>query len=249
MDVLSYLPVDPYFADIASIYIRRRSLAQPQKQSLDDAVARLERTVVTTPVIAADQATMRSQQESEMVFKFADRSQERQGGRKAASWSPAAARWPISGSRMATLIVVPSRTDLVVVSGEVGVPQSLVWRHQGRPRQPIHRLRRRLHRARRQIARAGHESQRRSRRRSRSPGHRRRPHRRLPATRQLGPPRRQGHHRNHLRSRRRRRSPRRLPSITDTTPRTPDPGKMTDGVALPRKYPANLHGGNANQPG
>jgi protein involved in polysaccharide export with SLBB domain len=124
MDVLSYLPVDPYFADIASIYIRRRSVAQAQKQSIDDAVARLERTVVTTPVIAADQATMR-QQESEMVFKFAD---------DLKNVMPEGRVVVARGGKVADIrledgdvIVVPSRTDLVVVSGEVGVPQSLVY--------------------------------------------------------------------------------------------------------------------------
>jgi protein involved in polysaccharide export with SLBB domain len=124
MDVLSYLPVDRYFADIDSVYIRRVSVAQAQKQSIQDSVDRLQRQIVTQPVIAAEQAQMRAA-ESEVLFRFADQLKNAQPeGRVVVSRGGQVADVRLEDG---DVIVVPSRTDLVVVSGEVGVPQSLVY--------------------------------------------------------------------------------------------------------------------------
>ena len=124
MDVLSYLPVDRYFADIDAIYIRRVSVAQAQKQSIMDSVDRLQRQIVTQPVIAAEQAQMRAA-ETEVLFRFADQLKNVQPeGRVVVSRGGHVADVRLEDG---DVIVVPSRTDLVVVSGEVGVPQSLVY--------------------------------------------------------------------------------------------------------------------------
>jgi protein involved in polysaccharide export with SLBB domain len=124
LDVLPYLPVDPYFTDSSAIYIRRVSIAQAQLKDIHDSVQRLESTIVTSPTVTAEQATMR-QQEAQIVFQFAaqltniqpeGRLVVEQGG------EPSNVRL-----EEGDVIVVPSRSDLVLVNGEVRVPQSAVW--------------------------------------------------------------------------------------------------------------------------
>ncbi len=124
LDVLSYLPVDSYFADTSSIYVRRLSVAQAQKRAIDDTLRRLENTVVTSPTVTAEQAQMR-QQEAQIIFQFGKQLADVQPeGRLVVSYDGR-----LSNVRLedGDVIVVPSRTDLVIVSGEVRVPQSLVW--------------------------------------------------------------------------------------------------------------------------
>jgi protein involved in polysaccharide export with SLBB domain len=124
LDILPYLPVDPYFADPSAIYIRRVSIAQAQLKDIHDSMQRLESAIVTSPTVTSEQATMR-QQEAQIVFQFAaqltnvqpeGRLVVQQGGRP-------------SNVRLedGDVIVVPSRSDLVLVSGEIRVPQSVVW--------------------------------------------------------------------------------------------------------------------------
>ncbi len=124
LDVLAYLPVDTYFADTSAVYVRRLSVAQAQKKAIDDAWRRLQNTVVTSPTVTAEQATMR-QQEAQIIFQFGQQLANVQPeGRLVVSYDG-----QISNVRLedGDVIVVPSRTDLVLVSGEVRVPQSLVW--------------------------------------------------------------------------------------------------------------------------
>ncbi len=124
LDVLPYLPVDPYFADVSSIYIRRVSIAQAQEKAIQDSLQRLESTIVTSPTVTAEQATMR-QQEAQIVFQF---------GQQLTNIHPEGRLVVQHDGRPSNVrledgdvIVVPSRSDLVLVSGEVRVPQSVVW--------------------------------------------------------------------------------------------------------------------------
>ncbi len=124
LDVLSYLPVDPYFADISSIYIRRVSIAQAQQKAIHDAFQRLESAIVTAPTVTSEQAGMR-QQEAQIVFQFAQQLTNVQPeGRLVVEQNGHPSNVRLEDG---DVIVVPSRTDLVLVSGEVRVPQSLVW--------------------------------------------------------------------------------------------------------------------------
>jgi protein involved in polysaccharide export with SLBB domain len=123
-DVLPYLPVDPYFSDVSSIYVRRVSVAQAQQKAIQDSMQRLKAQVVTSPTITAEQAQMQ-QEEAKVIFQFAEQlSNVKPEGRLVVE----------HGGRLENvrledgdIIVVPSRTDLVLVSGEVRVPQAIVW--------------------------------------------------------------------------------------------------------------------------
>ncbi len=124
LDVLPYLPVNSYFSDPSAIYVRRLSVAQAQTQAIKDAFQRLESTVVTSPTVTAEQAQMR-QQEAQIIFQFAAQlTNVTPEGRLVVQHNGHPANVRLEDG---DVIVVPSRTDLVLVSGEVRVPQAMVW--------------------------------------------------------------------------------------------------------------------------
>ncbi len=123
-DLLPYIQVDPYFSDTSSIYVRRVSVAQAQAQAIQDSMQRLKSAVVTAPTITSEQAQMR-QQEAQIIFQFAAQLTNVQPeGRLIVEHDGRAKNVRLEDG---DVIVVPSRTDLVLVSGEVRVPQAVVW--------------------------------------------------------------------------------------------------------------------------
>src|SRR5262249_25772085 len=123
-DLLPYIPVNPYFSDPSMIYVRRVSVAQAQAKAIRDAMQRLESTVVTSPTVTAEQAQMR-QQEAQIIFQFAQQlTNVTPEGRLVVEH-----QGRLDNVRLedGDVVVVPSRTDLVLVSGEVRVPQAVVW--------------------------------------------------------------------------------------------------------------------------
>jgi protein involved in polysaccharide export with SLBB domain len=124
LDVLPYLPVDPYFANTPAVYIRRVSIAQAQQRAIQESMQRLESTVVTAPTITSEQAQMR-QQEAQIIFQFAGQlTNVHPEGRLVVQQNGEPSNVRLEDG---DVIVVPSRTDLVLVSGEVRLPQSVVW--------------------------------------------------------------------------------------------------------------------------
>jgi protein involved in polysaccharide export with SLBB domain len=124
LDILPYLSIDPYFTDTSSVYIRRVSIAQAQQKAIQESMQRLESTVVTAPTITAEQAQMR-QAEAQIIFQFAAQLTNVQPeGRLVVEENGQPGNVRLENG---DVIVVPSRTDLVLVSGEVRVPQSVVW--------------------------------------------------------------------------------------------------------------------------
>jgi protein involved in polysaccharide export with SLBB domain len=123
-DLLPYISVDPYFSDPSSIYVRRVSVAQAQKKAIQEAMQRLKSAVVTSPTVTQEQAQMQ-QQEAQVVFQFADQLNNVQPeGRLVVSYDGKLQNVRLEDD---DVVVLPSRTDLVLVSGEVRVPQAMVW--------------------------------------------------------------------------------------------------------------------------
>lgn len=123
--VLDMIAVDPYTADVASIYLRRRSVAERQQRALEMALDQLQRSVLTTPSISSSEAEVRVR-EAELVQRFVDR---------ARSVTPEGRVVLASGNRPEDVqlepedvIVIPARSDIVLVSGEVQMPQTLLHR-------------------------------------------------------------------------------------------------------------------------
>src|SRR5690606_32014309 len=105
------------------IYIRRESVALRQRQAIDRALYELQRSVLTGSSVTGTEAQMRVQ-EASLVERFVQqvRAVEPEG------------RVVLSGSDWKNMIlengdevVIPKKSDVVVVSGEVKLPQTVVW--------------------------------------------------------------------------------------------------------------------------
>ncbi|MEG2172633.1 MAG: polysaccharide biosynthesis/export family protein [Desulfovibrionaceae bacterium] len=123
-DVQNYIAVEQGRAQIDAIYIKRKSVAARQKKALSDSLRRLEEASLTATSGSTEEAQIRSK-EAEMVAKFVER---------AKSVEPEGVVVLDKSGKLSDLtledgdiIVIPEKSDVVVVSGEVMVPQATVW--------------------------------------------------------------------------------------------------------------------------
>jgi protein involved in polysaccharide export with SLBB domain len=127
--LLDMVPIDPTTADVSSIYLRRKSTAERQKRALELSLDQLERTVLTATSQTPSEAQIRGP-EAQLVSEFIAhaRSVEPEG------------RVVLAGQggvidiqlEADDAIVIPPKSDVVIVSGEVQIPQNLVF-VQGKP--------------------------------------------------------------------------------------------------------------------
>ena len=123
-ELLDYISVDPNEADIANIYLKRKSVAIRQKQNLEKSIFRLERAVLTTPASSDGEALIRAK-EAELILKFVQHAKEvKVDGRVVVSDNG-----HVSNIRLEEddVIVIPKKSDVVMISGEVQMPQSIVY--------------------------------------------------------------------------------------------------------------------------
>ncbi|WP_020396434.1 polysaccharide biosynthesis/export family protein [Thiolinea disciformis] len=123
-EVLDYVAVDPNEADIGNIYIKRKSVALAQKKNLEESLQRLERSVLTAPASSDGEASIRAQ-EANLILKFVERASKVQPeGRVVVS-----DRGKVANIRLedGDIIVIPNKSDVVSISGEVQMPHSVVY--------------------------------------------------------------------------------------------------------------------------
>ena len=123
-EALDYIPVDVREADVQSIYIKRKSVAQQQQRMLDDALKRLEQSVLTAPASSDGEASIRAK-EAEMVRQFVQQAKTTKAeGIIVVSETGKAANIRLEDS---DVIVIPRKTDVVAIGGEVVMPQTVVY--------------------------------------------------------------------------------------------------------------------------
>lgn len=123
-DVQNFIAIEPGRADLEAVYVKRKSVAARQKKAIADSLRRLEETALTASSASSEEAQIRAK-EAEMVSKFVER---------AKSMEPEGVV-VLDGKdkgRDLTLedgdiIVIPLKSDVVLVSGEVMVPQAMIW--------------------------------------------------------------------------------------------------------------------------
>ena len=122
--LLAYVEVDPALADVSAVYVRRQSVAQQQKTILEDSLHRLERSALTATSATAEEAEIRVR-EAELVQDFIHR---------AASLTPDGVVVVSRGGVVRDLlledgdeIVIPQKSDVVQVSGEVMLPKAVTF--------------------------------------------------------------------------------------------------------------------------
>lgn len=123
-DLLNHIEIDPELADISSIYIKRKSVIEQQKQLLELSLQRLERSVFTAPAASDGESRIRAQ-EAQLVMKFVERAR----SVKPLGKVVLSADGHIANVRLeqGDEIVIPLKTDLIQVSGEVMLPQAIVY--------------------------------------------------------------------------------------------------------------------------
>tara|TARA_R110001583_G_scaffold17482_1_gene70633 strand:+ start:4030 stop:5778 length:1749 start_codon:yes stop_codon:yes gene_type:complete len=123
-DLLSHIPITPALTDNQSIYILRKSVAQRQKQMLNDSLDRLERTVFTAPSSSDGEAAIRAK-EAELVLAFTEKARKIMPlGKVIVSDNGVTANILLEKGDQ---IIIPHYTDLIQVGGEVLMPQAVVF--------------------------------------------------------------------------------------------------------------------------
>ncbi|CDT39089.1 Capsular polysaccharide export system periplasmic protein KpsD [Vibrio coralliirubri] len=123
-ELLSYIPIEKELANNKAIYILRESVAQKQKEMIDESLNRLERSVFTAPVSSDGEAAIRAK-EAEMVMQFTDRARRVQPlGKVIVADSGNIANILLE---QGDKIVIPYNTDLIQIGGEVLMPQAVVF--------------------------------------------------------------------------------------------------------------------------
>ncbi|MFG0645463.1 polysaccharide biosynthesis/export family protein [Leclercia adecarboxylata] len=123
-DLLNHISIDPNMADYGSIYIMRKSVAARQKDMLEDSLNRLERSVFTAPASSDGEASIRTK-EAELVMRFVEKARKIQPlGKVVVSDKGVIANILLEQGDQ---IVIPNKTDLIQVGGEVMMPQAVVY--------------------------------------------------------------------------------------------------------------------------
>jgi protein involved in polysaccharide export with SLBB domain len=124
LDILSHIEVDPNQANYGAIYIKRESVVEQQKMLIDESLNRLERSIFTAPASSDGEARIRAQ-EAQLVSQFVARARRIVPlGKVIVSENGKVANIRLE---QGDEIVIPAQTDLIQVSGEVLMPQAIVY--------------------------------------------------------------------------------------------------------------------------
>lgn len=124
LEVLNAVAVDPEETAYESISIRRESVAERQKVALDDSLRRLETTYLGASSSTAEESAIRVR-EAELISRFVKEARKVEpNGRLVVANEGKLVDIRLQDGDVITL---PRRTDSVLISGEVYIPQSLVY--------------------------------------------------------------------------------------------------------------------------
>jgi len=133
-EVLDYIAVDPVLADVSALSLRRKSVAERQKQALEESLRRLESRYLTASSQTDAESRIRAQ-EAELVAQFVDRARDAEpSGRLVVANNGTVADILL---QQGDTISIPRRSDSVLLSGEVFVTQAMLYRKSLRARDYI----------------------------------------------------------------------------------------------------------------
>lgn len=123
-DFLNYVAINPQESNYQSIYIQRKSVADKQKVMLEQSLDRLERSIYTTPASSDGEAVIRAK-EAALVSEFVQRARQiKPEGKVIISDGGQLANVRLE---QGDIIIIPKRSDLINVGGEVLMPQAIVY--------------------------------------------------------------------------------------------------------------------------
>jgi protein involved in polysaccharide export with SLBB domain len=125
IDVLNHVPVDGRLADVKAVHLRRESVAHAQKRSIDDALFRLERTSLLALSQSNGESNIRVK-EADLTLKFVERARLLQPlGRVVTARGGKQYNVMLEDN---DVVVIPPRTNVIRVSGEVMLAQAVMYR-------------------------------------------------------------------------------------------------------------------------
>ncbi|KAA2213662.1 polysaccharide biosynthesis/export family protein [Teichococcus oryzae] len=124
--LLDHVAVDPALADTDSVFILRKRIAAQQRRAINEALDRLERQLFTATSATTGIAQIRSA-EAQMVSNYIQRGRriEPEGRLVAVDSNGRCSRVRLEDG---DTIVIPERSDTILVAGEVMTPQAVLWR-------------------------------------------------------------------------------------------------------------------------
>jgi len=124
LELLDYIEVDPNLADINAVSLRRKSIAERQKSALEDTLRRLEIAVIGASSQTDEESQIRVR-EAALISSFVDRARKV----KPEGILVVAENGKITDIQLepGDIVTIPPRSHTVLVSGEVMVPQALVY--------------------------------------------------------------------------------------------------------------------------
>jgi len=127
-DVLNLIEVDPSRANTAAVFLRRRSVAEAQKKAIEDSLFRLQKSALTARA-ASDGVAQIRQGEAKLITEFVARATKiRPEGRVVLATQNGPADIALEPD---DVIVIPRKSDVVQVSGEVVLPHDVVYQPGG----------------------------------------------------------------------------------------------------------------------
>jgi hypothetical protein len=125
VDVLNYVSVDPALANPKAVHVKRASVARAQKTAIDDALFRLERSALLALSASQGEANIRVR-EAELTQKFVERARLIQPLGRVVTARDGQQRNVVLEPD--DVVVIPARTNVVRVGGEVMMTQALMFR-------------------------------------------------------------------------------------------------------------------------
>lgn len=124
IEVLSQVRVDPELSNFDSVRIERQEVAIKQKISLENSLKRLEETVFSTQTAATEELEYKAQ-EAKLIGSFIE---------NARKVKPKGTVVVSSNGKVKDIklkdgdkIIIPAKTNVVMVSGEVAIPSAIVY--------------------------------------------------------------------------------------------------------------------------
>lgn len=124
VDVLNYIPVSPDLANTNAVHLKRASVAKTQKDAIEDSLFRLERSALLALSNSRGESEIRVQ-EAALTQKFVERARLVQPlGRVVTRRAGQQANLVLEND---DIIVIPPRTNIIYVEGEVWMSQAVMF--------------------------------------------------------------------------------------------------------------------------
>lgn len=124
--ILDHVAVDPMLANTSAVFLLRPRLAMQQKRAIDDALDRLERQLFLSPSMTPGVAAARTA-EANLILSYISRARRSLPEGRLVVVNEDGTCAPVR-LEDGDVIVIPERSQTVMVQGEVSMPRAVLWR-------------------------------------------------------------------------------------------------------------------------